>query len=235
MEKVQELLMDTRNLNILSYEEYKKSSIKEKLLKIKLLNEYYKLIYENINKLNVNFDFDGVIKDTMKHCSYLILKLYGIDMNIHDKSNIEDEKIVSSFFKNMDWDDLLTFAPEINESISFIKLFMDSNIFNPSIYSAVNSIEEKYKKIFFIQDKIGDIPSKFNMVHTPKIASTKTDVLVDDTEYNLENWQGVALHFNNGKNSNYYTINDFGEIYYLINKNKKDNVEINMKRVYTKK
>ena len=48
MDKIQELLMDTKNLNILSYDKYKKSSIKEKLEKIKLLNEYYKILYSNI-------------------------------------------------------------------------------------------------------------------------------------------------------------------------------------------
>ena len=53
MDKIQELLMDTRNLDILSYDKYKKSSIKEKLEKIKLLNEYYKILYSNINKLDI--------------------------------------------------------------------------------------------------------------------------------------------------------------------------------------
>ena len=91
MDKIEELLMDTRNLNILSYDKYKKSSIKEKLEKIKLLNEYYKILYSNINKLDIYFDFDGVIKDTMRHCSYLLLRLHGIDMNYHSKSNEEDE------------------------------------------------------------------------------------------------------------------------------------------------
>lgn len=235
MDKIQELLMDTRNLNILSYDKYKKSSIKEKLEKIKLLNEYYKILYSNINKLDIYFDFDGVIKDTMRHCSYLLLRLHGIDMNYHSKSNEEDERVVTNFFKSMDWDYLLNASSEINEAISFIKLFQESGIFNPSIYSAVNSESEMHKKCIFIEKNIGDIPKKFNAVHTPKLAINSSDVLVDDTEYNLENWQGVALHFNNGKKSNYYTINDFGEIYYLINKTKKDNIEINVKRVYTKK
>ena len=122
MDKIQELLMDTRNLDILSYDKYKKSSIKEKLEKIKLLNEYYKILYSNINKLDIYFDFDGVIKDTMRHCSYLLLRLHGIDMNYHSKSNEEDERVVTNFFKSMDWDYLLNASSEINEAISFIKL-----------------------------------------------------------------------------------------------------------------
>ena len=113
MDKIQELLMDTRNLDILSYDKYKKSSIKEKLEKIKLLNEYYKILYSNINKLDIYFDFDGVIKDTMRHCSYLLLRLHGIDMNYHSKSNEEDERVVTNFFKSMDWDYLLNISNEI--------------------------------------------------------------------------------------------------------------------------
>ena len=114
MDKIQELLMDTKNLNILSYDKYKKSSIKEKLEKIKLLNEYYKILYSNINKLDIYFDFDGVIKDTMRHCSYLLLRLHGIDINLHSKFNVEDEKVVENFFKSMDWDYLLNISNEIN-------------------------------------------------------------------------------------------------------------------------
>ena len=44
----------------------------------------------------VCFDFDGVIKDTMRHCSYLLLRLHGIDMNYHSKSNEEDERVVTN-------------------------------------------------------------------------------------------------------------------------------------------
>ncbi len=236
MDKVQELLMDTRNLNILSYDEYKKSDIKERLVKIKLLNEYYKLLYSNIDKLDVYFDFDGVIKDTMRHCSYLLLRLHGIDMNYHSKANEDDERVVTNFFKSMDWDYLLNASSEINEAISFIKLFQESGIFNPSIYSAVNSESEMHKKCIFIERNIGNIRKKFNVVHTPKLAINSSDVLVDDTEYNLENWAGVPIHFDNGKESMYFTISDFGELYYLANFNLESNkMEINMQRIYTKK
>lgn len=236
MDKVQELLMDTRNLNILSYDEYKKSDIKERLVKIKLLNEYYKLLYSNIDKLDVYFDFDGVIKDTMRHCSYLLLRLHGIDMNYHSKANEDDERVVTNFFKSMDWDYLLNASSEINEAISFIKLFQESVIFNPSIYSAVNSESEMHKKCIFIERNIGNIRKKFNVVHTPKLAINSSDVLVDDTEYNLENWAGVPIHFDNGKESMYFTISDFGELYYLANFNLESNkMEINMQRIYTKK
>ena len=236
MDKVQELLMETRNLNIVSYDEYKKSDIKERLVKIKLLNEYYKLLYSNIDKLDVYFDFDGVIKDTMRHCSYLLLRLHGIDMNYHSKANEDDERVVTNFFKSMDWDYLLNASSEINEAISFIKLFQESGIFNPSIYSAVNSESEMHKKCIFIERNIGNIRKKFNVVHTPKLAINSSDVLVDDTEYNLENWAGVPIHFDNGKESMYFTISDFGELYYLANFNLESNkMEINMQRIYTKK
>ena len=50
----------------------------------------------------------------------------------------------------MDWDYLLNASSEINEAISFIKLFQESGIFNPSIYSAVNSVSEMHKKCIFI-------------------------------------------------------------------------------------
>ena len=49
--------------------------------------------------------------------------------------NTEDEKIVENFFKSMDWDYLLNISNEINEAVSFIKLFQESVIFNPAISS----------------------------------------------------------------------------------------------------
>ena len=47
--EISEFLNDVKNYNIFSYEDYKKSSMNLKLLKIKLLNEYYNIKFANFD------------------------------------------------------------------------------------------------------------------------------------------------------------------------------------------
>lgn len=222
--KVIEFLKDNERYNIFSYDEYRKSSIDLRLLKIKLLNEYYGLILSNqyVDKLPVYFDFDGVILDTMGLSRKLLLDLYGIDYYKHSRSNISQDKIVSEFFSSVDWYYLLDNSDEIACASKFLSLFKDSMIFNPTIYSAVSSdMEEKIKCDKFLVNYPG-IRSKFSFAGNPKECHDRQSVLVDDLDFNLVHWLGKPVHFNSGgKKSIFFDIFDLGELYYLFLYNEK--------------
>ena len=197
------------------YGEYKELSLKLKLKKIELLNEYYKKTYNN-KKLEVYIDFDGVILDTMRKAANLLFENYNIKLQTSSRDNIIEQQIISNFFKNLDWNYLLSETEEINESIKFIKLINSSNIYEPIIYSAVNSTSEAYKKHLFIKERLNGVKHQFIMAHTPKTCDNKSSVLIDDDNFNLVNWTGYPIHFDSSIESPFPNIDDLGELYYLF-------------------
>ena len=233
--KVVEFLKDNERYKIFSYDEYRKSPIDLRILKIKLLNEYYKLILLNqsVDKLSVYIDFDGVILDTIGLSRKLLLDLYGIDYYKHSRSNTSQDKIVSEFFSSVDWYYLLDNSDEIACANKFLSLFKDSMIFKPTIYSAVSSdIEEKIKHDKFFVNYPG-ISSKFSFAGSPKECHDRQSVLIDDLDYNLINWLGKPVHFDSGgKKSMFFDIYDLGELYYLFIYNEKQRAVCNIPGLY---
>ena len=213
---VNEFLNDTKNYNIFSYDDYKKSSLILKLKKIELLNEYYNLTIKKIKKLPVFIDFDGVILDTMREAKILLEKNHNLNLETSNRDNKIEQEIISNFFKTLDWNYLLNETKEINESIKFLKLIKESKIYNPTIYSAVNSFYEAKQKHNYIEDKVHNINHQFVMAHTPKICEDKNSILIDDDNFNLDNWKGYPIHFDSTIKSIYPNINDLGELYYLF-------------------
>ncbi len=213
---VNEFLNDTKEYNIFSYEDYKSSSLALKLKKIELLNEYYKLIYKKEDKLPVFIDFDGVILDTMEDAKVLLQQHHDLDWNTISRDNAEQQALLANFFKSLNWHTLLSGTREINESINFLKLIKDSVIYKPTIYSAINSLEESNEKHEYIEENIFGIDHKFTMAHTPKVSDDKRSILIDDDNFNLNNWDGYPVHFDSKIESIYPTINDLGELYFLF-------------------
>jgi len=204
--------------NIFSYEDYKNSSLELKLKKIKLLNEYYK--FKKLSKIRVYIDFDGVILDTMSIANELLIENHGINIINNDYISDDEEKEIANFFINLNWKKLLNEADEINKSKSFIKLIKESNIYEPIIYSAVNSENEKNEKSTFLDRKLKNVEYKFIAVRNPKICDDRNSIIVDDSDFNLINWYGYPIHFDSKINSIFPTIDDLGEIYYLFYENK---------------
>ena len=215
-----DFLIETKKYNIFSYAMYKRNIMSKKRKKIELLNEYLKLKYpENTDKIDIFIDFDGVILDTINYTRGELLNQHGIDLFEHDRGNVEKEKKVSEFFKNINWESLIKYTPEINSSLYFINLIKAANIYNPIVYSAVNSESEKLAKEIFIKEKLNNVSFKTTN-KPPKDCNDPNSVLIDDDDYNLKYWYGYPLHFNSNPNTIFPSINDLGEVYYLFLKDK---------------
>ena len=134
-------------------------------------------------------DCDGVILDTIK-------KSYEM---IEERKLINEEE-VSSFYKNINWDELIIISGEIDNSISKIKVL--SNYFDIEILTHVySSTEENSKKKYFAK-----VLPNINVIAVPKhidkcdMVDPKDAILVDDFYPNLYNWQekgGISVKFSN--------------------------------------
>ena len=80
-----EFQKDICDLNAFSYEDYKNSSLDLKLKKIELLNSFYRARYNNLPKLPIFIDIDGVTLDTMNFAKRLLYMQYGIDYDKRDR------------------------------------------------------------------------------------------------------------------------------------------------------
>lgn len=134
-------------------------------------------------------DFDGVILDTIE-VTYKMLQELGITE--------QDEK--TEFFANLDWEKLLDTTDEINCSIECIQKIIDSEKFEVSILTHVNSLQEIIAKVNYIRRYFPDITiipvpkflSKTKMIHT------EGSILIDDYAGNLREWKdkkGIAVLF----------------------------------------
>lgn len=217
-DKLKEFLQDVESYHLFSYEEYKTSSLPLKLKKIELLNAYAKIKYgdNNLNPLDVYIDFDGVILDTIRLAKEILKKEHSIDLETHKREDIEEEKIVASFFANLNWKQLINEAKELNESISFIKQLQASIDYHPTIYSAVNSKIEMLEKTLFLQRTLTEISQKYIKAKFPKTCENEESILIDDDDFNLTNWPGKPVHFAAGRTTIFPSITDLGEIYYLF-------------------
>lgn len=149
-----------------------------------------------MERKNLYIDFDGVILDT-------IAPIYKELEELNDPTN---ERILE-FFENYPWDELVSDDLIINDSINSIKRIIESDKFNLSILTHVNSLQEAIAKIKYLRKYFKDITiipcpkaiSKTKMVHT------KDSILIDDYAGNLREWSkegGIGVRFSlkgNGK------------------------------------
>ena len=159
-------------------------------------------------------DFDGVIMDTI-NVTYRLIHEQGIDL----KNNEE----VANFYRFLDWKNLLSITEEISDGFNCIQKIIDSNLFDVSILTHVNSLDEAVEKVKFIRKHTDDITiipvpkaiSKTKMVHT------KDAILIDDYSSNLTEWEasgGIGIRFNeklNGKG--FRVINKLDQILEVVN------------------
>jgi hypothetical protein len=141
---------------------------------------------------NLYIDFDGVILDTITPVYNLAKKL-----NIDVKTQTNE---VGLLYSKIDWEELINESPALSDSIDNIKKLKDSNKFNISILTHVNSLKEAAAKIRFINGLFNDL----TIIPVPKSCSktmmtqTKDAILVDDYSGNLKEWQesgGIAVKF----------------------------------------
>ena len=123
----------------------------------------------------------------------------------------------------MDWKNLLSITSEINDGFNCIQKLVDSDLFNISILTHVNSLDEAVEKVKFIRKHTDDLTiipvpkaiSKTKMVHT------RGAILIDDYTSNLTEWEnagGIGIRFNeklNGKG--FKVINKLDQILEVVN------------------
>ena len=140
---------------------------------------------------NLYIDFDGVIMNT--------IEITYQDMT-NKNINQENQKEVRDYYKNLDWIQLLKKSKIINNGIECIEKIIESEKFEISILTHVNSLHEAVEKIKFIRKYFKDITiipvprelSKTEMVHV------EDSILIDDFAGNLQEWQekgGISIRF----------------------------------------
>ena len=148
--------------------------------------------------INLYIDFDGVILDTI-----------NVTMELMNQQNIDIKDVgkVRKFYTTLDWQHVLSITPEINDSLSSIQKLLDTKLFNISILTHVNSLNEAIQKVHYIRKFFKDI----TVIPVPKVISktkmvqTAGSILVDDYAGNLREWEsehGIAIRFSpklNGK------------------------------------
>lgn len=140
---------------------------------------------------NLYIDFDGVICNTIE-ITYKMLDEAKID-----KSNREE---VTSFYENLDWENVLENCEIINNAMENIKKIMSSGKFNVAILTHVNSMNEVIQKVKFIRKYLRDV----TIIPVPKAISktrminARFSILVDDYPVNLNEWKeagGIGVRF----------------------------------------
>ena len=159
---------------------------------------------------NLYIDFDGVIMDTIR-VTYDMIDRLEIDKS--------DSNKMSEFYANLNWKQLLSLTPIINDSFNCIKTLNSSNKFNIAILTHVNSLDEAVAKINYIRKYFKDvtiIPVPREISKT-KMCLTKDSILVDDYSNNLIEWEkeggiGVKFSLNPDKVSKYIVINKLDKL-----------------------
>lgn len=154
-------------------------------------------------------DFDGVIMDTIP-LLYAEIEKRGVDLS--------DEKKTREVFATYDFGNIVNDDNILNNSIVNIRKLIESNLFEISILSHINSLNEGVVKVNYLRKYFDEITiilvprdiSKTKMVHS------KEAILVDDYSGNLNEWienGGIAIRFNKDLESKGWdVINDLSKL-----------------------
>lgn len=140
---------------------------------------------------NLYVDFDGVIVDTIR-VTYDMLDRLGVD-----RSNFEK---MSEFYYNLNWKQLLSLTPIINDSFNCLNKVSETGKFNISILTHVNSLDEAIAKVNYIRKYVKNItiiPVPREISKT-KMIDAKNAILIDDYSGNLKEWEeagGIGIQF----------------------------------------
>lgn len=147
---------------------------------------------------NLYVDFDGVIVDTIR-ITYDMLDRLGVD-----RKNLEK---MSEFYCNLNWKQLLSLTPIINDGFNCLKKIASTSKFNIAILTHVNSLDEAVAKINYIRKyfkNVTIIPVPREVSKT-KMIDAKDSILIDDYSGNLREWEeagGIGVQFSTDLNKN---------------------------------
>ena len=136
-------------------------------------------------------DFDGVILDTLT-------KLYK-DKEEYFKRKITQEEM-SVFCSIYPWEELIIDENIINNAIEAIQKIINSDRFNVSVLTHINSLNEGVLKINYLRRFFKDITIILcpKVISKTKIVHSKDAILVDDYSGNLREWKsegGIPVKF----------------------------------------
>ncbi len=159
---------------------------------------------------NLYIDFDGVVVDSIK-VTYDMLSRLGVDK--------ENPYKMQEFFSNLNWKQILSLTPIINDSFNCINEIIESKKFNVAILTHVNSIDEAVAKINYIrkfQSDITIIPVPREVAKN-KVCISKDAILIDDYSGNLKDWEetgGIGIQFSEDltKDKGFKVINKLDQI-----------------------
>lgn len=152
---------------------------------------------------NLYIDFDGVIVNSID-----VTYKMASDMGLK-----KDEESYSKFYQNLNWCEVLKKSKPINDSWECLKKVIDSNKFNISILTHVNSIHEIEEKVKMIREHFSDI----TIISVPKSISkadmikAEGSILVDDYVNNLDEWKaagGYGIRFDLDMDGKGYPVID---------------------------
>lgn len=147
-------------------------------------------------------DFDGVVMDTIP-LLYAALEKSGVDVSKEEERR--------NYFSTFDFKEIINDGNILNDSIECINKIVESNKFEISFLTHINSLEEGVIKVNYLKEKFHDI----TIILVPKeISKTKVvhsngAILIDDYSGNLEEWEkegGIAVRFSKDLESHGYKV-----------------------------
>lgn len=147
-------------------------------------------------------DFDGVIMDTMPFL-YAAFQASGADWSKESERR--------RFFSSYDFSFIVNDDNILNDSIECINKLIESNMFEISILTHVNSLDEGCEKVNYLRTKFEDIavilvPKELSKT---KVVNSKDAILVDDYSGNLKEWEdsgGIAIRFSEDLESDGFKV-----------------------------
>lgn len=161
-----------------------------------------------IDLIDVYIDFDGVMVDTIND-TYKMMDDLGISLS--------DTPKVHKFYRELDWDSILSNTKEINDAFENVELLKASGLYRPHILTKVHSCNEMRAKVSFVRNKNKTI----DVICVPKgieksdIVDPRNSILIDDYGGNLKSWienEGIGIKFSQEQSGKYITINSLNEL-----------------------
>lgn len=140
-------------------------------------------------KVNLYFDCDGVILDTIATARRLAREA-GYNPNDFDE--------LHEFFLRIDWNYLIQESGELDNSISKIKAIINTGKYNVKILTKLggNPTEEDAKRIFFARVLPGiEVITLKLKEHKDEIVNPVDAILIEDSLHNFRRW-GLAKGIN---------------------------------------
>ncbi len=149
-------------------------------------------------------DFDGVILDTIPPL-YKELNKNGIDPKWTKES--------CDFISKYDFNNIVNDKYILNDSINCIKEVLESDLFEVSILTHVNSLSEAEVKIKYIKKYFSDLTVIIvpKSIQKTEIIHCEGAILVDDYAGNLTEWEskgGIGVRFSKTLESHGFLVID---------------------------